>query len=141
MTIEKEHVQLGDSDYRKQIREQASVLADLLTNCPEYFAFIEAKRNLEADRENSSLLNELRQQQISLRMAAMMGEDVSEDSRDFENTYRLFTQEPKISEYLFAEGRFFRLIADVENVFSDFLDIWHLDEEMPPRPEHDLHLN
>ena len=141
MSMEKEHVFAGAKDYRKQIQDHATALAQLLTQSPEYYDFIEARQKLEADRENSSLLNELRQQQMSLRMAAMLGEDVTEDSQDFENTFRLFTQDPKISEYLFAEGRFFRLIADVEKVFSDFLDIWHLDENTPRRLEHDLHLN
>jgi cell fate (sporulation/competence/biofilm development) regulator YlbF (YheA/YmcA/DUF963 family) len=130
-----------EQDYRQMIQRQASKLAELLWQSPEYRQFVSAKNKLEADSKNTALLVELRQQQMSLRMASMLGEDVDDDFVDMEGMFMAISEEPAISDYLFAEGRFFRLIADVEEVFSDKLDLWQVMEEKAERPEYNINLN
>ena len=134
----------GNSDHRQLIRRQAGRLAELLQHSPEYRQFIAARQRLEADESQFSVLAELRQQQMALRMASLFGEDEDEDAREWERMYVLLSQEPLISDYLFAEGRFFRLLSDVEEVFTAKLDLWESDEETPlpiPHPGPDLWLN
>jgi len=121
-----------EKDYREIVRQQAKALAEALAQSPEFSEFIEAKHRLEADGDNSSILRDLRQQQMSLRMAAIMGEDVDENFHDFENNFRLITQEPSINDYLFAEGRFFRLVADIEEILGRHLGVWIGDDEAEP---------
>ena len=94
----------------------------------EYIQFVQAREKLEADNEQSTILNELRQRQMSLGMAAMMGEEQTEETEDFEKLYLSLVNNPVISEYLFAEGRLFHLISDVEEVFSKKLELWHMPE-------------
>jgi len=127
-------------DHRKLIRKQAVRLADLLRQSPEYHQFLAAKQKLEEDNENAAMLSELRQQQVALRMASMLGEDVNEDMGDFENMFILLSQEPTISDYLFAEGRLLRLINEVEQVFSDKLELWQLPDE-DGYIQYDINLN
>ena len=115
-------------DYRTIIKKQAVLLAELLIKSPEYVQFIQARERLEADNEQSTFLNELRQKQMSLGLAAMMGEEQTEETEDFEKIYLSLANNPVISEYLFAEGRLFHLISDVEEVFSKKLEIWHMPE-------------
>ena len=115
-------------DYRTIIKKQAVLLAELLIKSPEYVQFIQARERLEADNEQSTILNELRQKQMSLGLAAMMGEEQTEETEDFEKIYLSLANNPVISEYLFAEGRLFHLISDVEEVFSKKLEIWHMPE-------------
>ena len=115
-------------DYRTTIKKQAVLLAELLIKSPEYVQFIQARERLEADNEQSTILNELRQKQMSLGLAAMMGEEQTEETEDFEKIYLSLANNPVISEYLFAEGRLFHLISDVEEVFSKKLEIWHMPE-------------
>lgn len=115
-------------DYRTTIKKQAVLLAELLIKSPEYVQFIQAREKLEADNEQSTILNELRQKQMSLGFAAMMGEEQTEETEDFEKLYLSLANNPVISEYLFAEGRLFHLISDVEEVFSKKLEIWHMPE-------------
>ena len=110
-------------DIRQLLRKRADELAELLCQSHEYHQFVEARRQLEEDEENSYVLNELRQQQMNLRMAAMLGEDVAEDSSEFERMFLVLSQEPSISNYLFAEGRFFRLISEVEEAFAQRLGL------------------
>ncbi len=140
VTTKQDTVNAPSAD-REHIHDLAFALANSLKECREYQEFIKARKALEADEENAAILNDLRQQQMSLHMASMLGEDVAEDNTDFENMFRLITQDPKISEYLFAEGRFFRLLAEVEKVFGDILGIWRLGDGSTHPAEHDIHLN
>ena len=65
---------------------------------------------------------------MSLGMAAMMGEEQTEETEDFEKLYLSLVNNPVISDYLFAEGRLFHLISDVEEVFSKKLELWQMPE-------------
>ncbi len=140
VNIKKEPPELKLTDYRNLIRKQATCLAEMLRQSPEYHQFQLAKQKLEADDENAAILAELRQQQMTLKMASMLGEDVRDDMGDFENMFILLSQEPSISDYLFAEGRLLRLISEVEQVFSDKLELWQLAEDDGDM-QYDLNLN
>lgn len=129
-------------DHRQLIRKQAAKLAELLRQSPEYSQFVAARSKLAEDDEHSEILAELRQQQMTLRMANLLGEDIEEECSEFESMFVLLSQEPVISDYLFAEGRFFRLISDVEEVFSDKLELWSMQEdEVEPGAGYDIRLN
>ncbi len=126
--IHDDHDKKNKQDYRATIKKQAILLAELLVKSPEYIQFVQAREKLEADNEQSTILNELRQRQMSLGMAAMMGEEQTEETEDFEKLYLSLVNNPVISDYLFAEGRLFHLISDVEEVFSKKLELWHMPE-------------
>ena len=87
--VEKKHM-AGDMDHRQLIRLQAGKLAELLCQSPEYIQFLAARRRLEADGENADILAELRQRQMSMRMASLLGDelDFSEEYSEFENMYQ-----------------------------------------------------
>ncbi len=108
---------------KQMIRRQAAVLADMLAASPEYLQYIEAKKRLMAHKEQMTILNELRQQQFNLRFVAMMGEDTEDESADFESAYAEITKEPIINDYLYAEGRLYRLISDIQDVFCSKLEV------------------
>ena len=126
--IHDDHDKKNKQAYRATIKKQAILLAELLVKSPEYIQFVQAREKLEADNEQSTILNELRQRQMSLGMAAMMGEEQTEETEDFEKLYLSLVNNPVISDYLFAEGRLFHLISDVEEVFSKKLELWHMPE-------------
>ena len=126
--IHDDHDKKNKQDYRATIKKQAILLAELLVKSPEYIQFVQAREKLEADNEQSTILNELRQRQMSLGMAAMMGEEQTEETEDFEKLYLSLVNNPVISDYLFAEGRLFHLISDVEEGFSKKLELWHMPE-------------
>ena len=113
--------------YRANIKKQATLLAEMLINSPEYIQFLQAREKLEADSEQTNMLNELRQRQMALSVAAMAGEE-QEAADDFDKMYFALINNPIISDYLFAEGRLFHLISDVEEVFNKKLEIWHMPE-------------
>ncbi|MCR4963553.1 MAG: YlbF family regulator [Firmicutes bacterium] len=108
---------------KQMIRRQAAVLADMLAASTEYLQYIEAKKSLMAHKEQMAILNELRQQQFNLRFVAMMGENTEEESADFESAYAEITKEPVINDYLYAEGRLYRLISEIQDVFCSKLEV------------------
>ncbi len=121
---------MSTKDHRELIKKQAFYLAELLKASPEYMQFVAAKSRLEADDTQSNILNQLRQQQMADRLAAMIGDDTLDDHQQMEELYLTMAGNPLLSDYLFAEGRLFHLIASIEEVFSDKLELWHLSEEM-----------
>ena len=123
MTYISDELKKEKENYLSLIKKQAKQLADLLAESPEYQQYIIARNKLADDDEQSYILDELRQQQISLRLAAIMGEDTKDEIEDFDQLYAVLSGNPVISDYLFAEGRLFHLIADVEEVFSDKLQL------------------
>ena len=129
-------------DHRELLHRQAGKLADMLIQSPEYEQFQSARKRLESDGKNATALANLRQQQMDIRMSAMLGEDVGEDISDLERSYRIIAGEPAVSDYLFAEGRLLKLISEIEDVFSSKLDLGRESEEIPaPRVPYDIHLN
>ena len=54
---------------------------------PEYRQFVACEKAAGSGWRTFLMLAELRQQQMELRMAAMIGEDVGEDYLDFESMY------------------------------------------------------
>jgi cell fate (sporulation/competence/biofilm development) regulator YlbF (YheA/YmcA/DUF963 family) len=130
MTYKKEDSKkLSPKDYRALIKKQAFYLAELLSESPEYMRFVAARKRLEADDEQTDILHQLRQQQMAGRLAAMVSEEVYDDSEQVEEFYLAMAGNPLLSEYLFAEGRLFHLISSVEEVFTDKLELWHLPDE------------
>ena len=128
MTYISEEEKKDKSNYIALIKKQAFQLAELLADSPEYQQYINARNKLANDDEQSYILDDLRQQQISLKVAAMMGEDTKDEIEDFDQLYTLLSGNPIITDYLFAEGRLYHLIADVEEVFSDKLQLSQLPE-------------
>lgn len=125
----------------QQIRNEAVKLADILCESSEYIRFQQARDKL-SESDNAEAFNELRQRQMALHLSGALTEADENEISEYDLKYMLLVQDPLVSEYLFAEGRFFRLIADLERIFSERLDIWQSDDdERPDYLEHDINLN
>ena len=109
--------------YRQYIREQAASLADILAQTPEYQQYREARDKLIEHREHALLLQQLRQHQAQLQAVPFPGEE-SYGEKVIED---IFSLDPVISEYLYAEGRFNRFLTDIQEVFGDRLELWEYD--------------
>lgn len=121
---------IGEGAEKQSIRAQAALLAELLADSAEYRQYLAAKARLQCDKEQAYILSQLRQQQMNLRLAQLMGEDVDEEEDDFENLYATFCLEPVICDFLYAEGRLGRLISEVQQIFGGRLEFWSEYEEL-----------
>ena len=57
-------------------------------------------------------------------MAAVSGEDMEEATANLNEMYMSLINNPVISDYLYAEGRLFHLLGELEEIFSEKLEIW-----------------
>jgi len=115
---------------KEEICAQAARLGEMLVASAEYRQYLDAKKKLQVNSEQAYILSKLRQQQISLRLAKFLGEDLDEAEDDFENLYATFCLEPVISDFLYAEGRLGRLIDEVQKICGDKLDLWSENEAL-----------
>ena len=117
------------------IRSQAARLADLLARSIEYNQYLEAKKRLEEDVQNAYALSELRSRQLQLRLAEFIGEDVIDASTELDKIFSAYCDEPVINDFLYAEGRFSRLLAEIQTIFGEKLDVW-TEFEIPEQYEY-----
>ncbi len=114
----------GNIASNKEIIALANTLSERIRSSNEYRNYCEARQNLHGDKKNSQLLSEYRKQQLRLHIAQISGEDTEEDFEDLEQAYFTFCSDEVISNFLYAEGRFSRLLGDVQAALGKNLDIW-----------------
>ena len=110
---------------KQAICEQAALLGDMILQSMEYRQYQEARDNLQRDKEQSYILSKLRNQQMSLRLAQILGGDLGDVEEDFEDFYAAFCLEPVICDFLYAEGRLGRLISEVQQICGEKLELWN----------------
>jgi len=127
----------GGAD-KASICAQAALLGDMLAQSVEYRQYQELKRKLQENREQTYILSQLRQQQMSLRLAQIMGMDIGDAKDDLEHLYATFCLEPLICDFLYAEGRLGRLISEVQQICSSKLELWSENEAIDRMQDREL---
>ncbi|MFA5536316.1 MAG: YlbF family regulator [Bacillota bacterium] len=112
------------------VYDKAHELAKALANSQEYRQFLEVKEKLQQDGINFSLLEDFRRQQLEVQMAEILGSETDESLEKLEQTYNLLSGIPVINEYLTAEYRLSRMLADIQKIVGEVVGIWLPDE--PP---------
>ena len=107
-----------------KIYTHAFELARLLQESDEYTFYSSARKNLQEDNHCVHILSRFRHMQLTLHLADAHGEDVAEEMVELEETYSLMCDNPLISDFVHAEGKFTRLLADVQKIFGKALDLW-----------------
>jgi cell fate (sporulation/competence/biofilm development) regulator YlbF (YheA/YmcA/DUF963 family) len=120
----KENKSANGSNVRDDINYYANKLAELLAQSDEFAAYNKARENLQKNKDCSYLLADFRQQQLQLHLATLYGEDSIEDTQDFEQIYQDLAKEPIISDFLYAETRFYSLLTKVQQILGKDLELW-----------------
>ncbi|MCL2677937.1 MAG: YlbF family regulator [Clostridiales bacterium] len=106
------------------IYNQAFELARLLQQSNEYLLYSSARESLQTDNKSAWLLSQFRHQQLRLQMARFSGEDVDGEMGELEEFYAAMCDNPLINNFIDAEGKFTRLLADVQKIVGNALDLW-----------------
>ncbi|MEG1500751.1 MAG: YlbF family regulator [Clostridiales bacterium] len=117
------HIGFINSADNKEILDLAHLLAKHLGESKEYTEYAAARKRLENNAENYKILAEYRRHQLSVHLAEISGEDSSSALRELENIYFSFANNKDVSDFLYAEGRFSRLINDVQIILGKTLDL------------------
>jgi cell fate (sporulation/competence/biofilm development) regulator YlbF (YheA/YmcA/DUF963 family) len=128
----------GGNANKNSICAQAALLGDLLVQSNEYRQYREAKLKLQGDQERSHILSLLRQQQMSFRLAQILGVSAEGAEDDLDRLYATFCLEPVVCDFLYAEGRLGRLISEVQQICGDKLELWSEDEAANRRQDKEL---
>jgi cell fate (sporulation/competence/biofilm development) regulator YlbF (YheA/YmcA/DUF963 family) len=106
------------------IYDRAYELAKTIQQSDEYQKYIEAKEKLSKDEKNAGMLQEFRRQQIEIQIAEIQGEDIEGNLDQLEKVYQILSLNPLINEFLTAEYRFARVMADIQKILGEALDLW-----------------
>jgi cell fate (sporulation/competence/biofilm development) regulator YlbF (YheA/YmcA/DUF963 family) len=108
--------------------DQAHELARGLKASGEYRAWLESRKQIEADPKNKEMLNELRRLQWELEMDKALGREVNTDKQQrLQQVTGLVSLNPALQDYLGAEYRFAQLMADVQKILAEALNEWFKD--------------
>jgi len=113
-----------NKEENREILDLAADLAQEIKNSKEYALYCEARQKLFSDKKQAELLAEYRRHQLWHEFAALSGEDYEENEHNSDKDYQMFSSNPAISDFLYAESRFTRLLNEIQNILGRNLDIW-----------------
>lgn len=105
------------------IYDSVHELAKTLQQSQEYRKYVEAKEKLQQDEKKVNELQEFRRQQLEIQIAELSGEDVEREVEQAEKVYQILSLDPNINEFLTAEYRLSRMVANIQKILGDALDI------------------
>lgn len=106
------------------VYDQAHHLAKAVKNSQEYTEYRAALQKVEANPDYKKLLQDYQKKQFQLQQTHMMGRQISEDKKqDIQKLHEILAANPVMSAYITAEYRFGRMMADVQTIIVDGLDI------------------
>lgn len=112
------------------VYDKAYELAKALTSSHEYQQYLAVKEKLQKDGVNFTLLEDFRRQQFEVQMAEILGREIEESLERLEETYNLLSGIPVINEFLTAEYRLSKMMADIQKIVGEAIGIWMPDD--PP---------
>lgn len=105
--------------------DQAHELARALKTSGEYRAFLESRKQLEADPKNGEMLSEMRRLQWEMEMDKALGREADKNKEQrVQQVAQLVNLNPALRDYLGAEYRFAQLMTDVQKILADALNEW-----------------
>jgi cell fate (sporulation/competence/biofilm development) regulator YlbF (YheA/YmcA/DUF963 family) len=107
------------------VYDLAHQLAKGLQNCSEYKEYKRLKDKIDQEESTKNMLADFRKRQLMVEGARMMGQEVRQEDQD--NLARLFEvvrMNPTIAEFLAAEMRLGTMLADIQKIIGEALDVW-----------------
>jgi cell fate (sporulation/competence/biofilm development) regulator YlbF (YheA/YmcA/DUF963 family) len=108
--------------------DQAHELAHALKDSGEYKAWLESRKQFDADQKNKDMLDEMRRLQWELEMDGALGREADAGKKQrLQQVHELVNLNPALRDYLGAEFRFAQTMADVQKILAGTLDEWFKD--------------
>ncbi|MCL1874148.1 MAG: YlbF family regulator [Clostridiales bacterium] len=102
--------------------QKVESLAAFLRNTEEYREYSQYREALYLSGY-FELVQELRQRQAQVHLARAVGVENRENEDELESLYAYFGAEPVLSNFLYAESRFFTLLQQIRDSFSGCLGL------------------
>jgi cell fate (sporulation/competence/biofilm development) regulator YlbF (YheA/YmcA/DUF963 family) len=106
------------------VYDKAYELARELKESPEYKEYQKARSALEGNESALSLLKKYRRQQLLIQSAAITGQQADENLKtEFAKTQELINLHGPIQRFLQAEERVLVMMADIQKILNDALNM------------------
>ena len=114
------------------VYDRAHELARALKQSEEYQSYLRAQERIQGDESAKKMLSDLRARQWQLQAAQLAGQEVPQDQpRQVEKLYEVVSYHPGLRDLLQAEYRLGKMLADVQKIIAESVDLW--DGEEPPK--------
>ena len=102
-----------------QAMEKARELAAAIRDSEEYRAFAQLKEEIDQDAGIKALLNEYKRLQTAMQMRMLSGQAMEgQDAQRFQSLNVLLFADPRTANYLVAEMRLQKMMADIFGVLT-----------------------
>ncbi len=111
------------------VYDQAHALAKSLKESDEYKQYQKAKEKLEEDEKAKEMLLEFRKFQYEVQMEQFEKKEVAQEKAEkLKKMYEAINMNSVIKEYLSAEYRFGKMMADVSKILGDAVGLEEFEE-------------
>jgi cell fate (sporulation/competence/biofilm development) regulator YlbF (YheA/YmcA/DUF963 family) len=112
----------------------AHELASQLAKCDEYSAYKNARKKVESDQQMLWLLRDFRRRQMELQFRVASGSKPSdEEMATYSSLAESIGMHRPLSDFLAAEATLMRVVADVQKIMLQGLDLLDYVEEPPAK--------
>lgn len=103
----------------------AHILARALKESEEYKAYQAARALVEKDEGAVWVLSDFRKKQIEMEIQAASGKSPSDEQvAKFNELASAVSLHKPVSDFLMSEMRLLRMVADVQRIIGEALDLW-----------------
>lgn len=111
------------------VYDQAYGLARILRECDEYRDYDRARKAISSDSTARSILKDYRKRQLEVQAARFTGkEPPGESVKDLQRLSEIIDMHKPINDFLRAENRLLTLIADIQKILGEALDLWDYED-------------
>jgi len=106
------------------IYDKAHELARAIKSSQEYRQFAEAKEKVGQNPENIKILQDFHLKQLEIQTMQMMGKEIPpEKMQEYEKMGEILSYHPSVREYLQAEFRLAQVMADIQKILAEAVDL------------------
>jgi cell fate (sporulation/competence/biofilm development) regulator YlbF (YheA/YmcA/DUF963 family) len=108
------------------VYDLAHNLARGLKAAPEYKKYQEALGKIKGNKEKEDILLDLRKKQMEIQTMQMMGQEVPPEKRaELEKATEILSFHPAIKDFLEAEFYLGRVLADIQRIIAESVELWY----------------
>ncbi|NLT94443.1 MAG: YlbF family regulator [Clostridia bacterium] len=97
-----------------------------LKETQEYQKYQEALSKIKGNKEKEELLADFRKKQMEIQAMQLMGQEVpKEKTEELHKIMGILSYHPVIKEYLEAEFRLSRVLADIQKIIAQGVELWY----------------
>lgn len=105
-----------------EVYDEAHALARAITNSELYRSYVAARNKVLSDPNKREMLVSFRRREAEVEASRLAGQEVpKEKEEELRRLYEIMRLNPTVAEFLEAEARLARMVADIQKILADAL--------------------